>query len=341
MRYRAAQTLTIHPSNGRYLVMNFLARTAFSANSAVLFVLEAFGSWRNAADLFPEKTRHSVTREIEKLAELGALIRENDAFLALEEAYLEQWQWTVAAGTFSFQPAGFRHIFPRKPLSMPRKLARRNDPSPELYLTHEQPNPLPKCSENALNRLFLARRTCREAANEPITLTQLADCLFAGLGIVGEVETETGLLPLKTTPSGGARNPFEAYILAPNVDGLEPGIYHYSAKQHSLHCFGRLPEGLKLSSLLGDQEWADAMPCIVFLVAYLERTMWKYSDSNAYRVVLVEAGHIGQNFMLAATQTGLSACPTAALAHTAIKQILGLTRLTQAPLYALTLSCPA
>ena len=30
--------------------------------------------------------------------------------------------------------------------------------------------------------------------------------------------------------------------------------------------------------------------------------MWKYDDPNAYRVVLIEAGHIGQNIMLAATQ---------------------------------------
>ncbi len=94
--------------------------------------------------------------------------------------------------------------------------------------------------------------------------------------------------------------------------------------------------------MLGNQDWVDAMPCIVFLVAYLERTMWKYSDSNAYRVVLIEAGHIGQNIMLAATQAGLSACPTAALAHSRDpKSCLGLTRLTHAPLYALTLSYPA
>ena len=163
---------------------------------------------------------------------------------------------------------------------------------------------------------------------------------IAGLGLIGEVETETGLLPLKTTPSGGARNPFEAYVFARNVDGLEPGIYHYSGRQHSLHRLKADPPQT-VANLLGDQDWVEAMPCIVFLVAYLERTMWKYSDSNAYRVVLIEAGHIGQNIMLAATQAGLSACPTAALAHTAIKNLLGLTRLTQAPLYALTLSYPA
>ena len=340
MRYRAAQTLTIHPRDGRYLVINFLAKTAFSADSAVLLVLEAFRSWRSAARLFPEMSRPSVLRELEKLAELGALIRENDAFLALEEAYLAQWEWTISAGLFHFSLQDASYLSPQAIVEAQKNRA-RNDPSPSLYLTHDSPRPLPKHPKNALNRLFLARRTCREALNRAIALAQLANCLFAGLGIIGEVETETGRLPLKTTPSGGARNPFEAYVLARQVDGLEPGIYHYSAKQHSLHRLGELYDDVKPSALLGGQEWVDTMPCIVFLVAYLDRTMWKYSDSNAYRVVLIEAGHIGQNIMLAATRAGLSACPTAALAHTAIKRMLGLTRLTQAPLYALSLSHPA
>lgn len=338
MRYRAARTLTIHPSNGRFLVMNFLTRKAFAANSAILFVLEAFATWQKATEPFPGKSSASVEREIEKLANLGALLRENDAFLAREEAYFAQWEWTISAGLFHFslQDAAYQ---PTQATVQAQQIRARTDPSPPLYLTHEIPDPLPNPAENALNRLFLARRTCREAAKTPITLAQLANCLFAGLGITREVETETGRLPLKNTPSGGARNPFEAYVFARNVGGLDPGIYHYSAKQHSLR---RLVVGTaEISRLLGDQDWAEAMPCVIFLVAYLERTMWKYSDSNAYRVVLIEAGHIGQNIMLAATEAGLSACPTAALAHSAIKEILGLTRLTHAPLYALTLSHPA
>jgi nitroreductase len=68
--------------------------------------------------------------------------------------------------------------------------------------------------------------------------------------------------------------------------------------------------------------------------------MWKYEDANAYRVVLIEAGHIGQNMMLAATSHGLSACPTAALCHSAIKRLLGLDRFTDAPIYALTIAAP-
>jgi SagB-type dehydrogenase family enzyme len=82
------------------------------------------------------------------------------------------------------------------------------------------------------------------------------------------------------------------------------------------------------------------MPAIVFLMAYLERSMWKYQDPNAYRVMLIEAGHIGQNIMLAATHHKLTACPSAALSHEKIKQAFGIDGLTRTPVYALGLGAP-
>ena len=96
----------------------------------------------------------------------------------------------------------------------------------------------------------------------------------------------------------------------------------------------------KLSELVGGQDWADEMPCMILLCASMERTMWKYDDPNAYRVILIEAGHIGQNIMLAATQHGLTACPTAALSHSAIRECISMNKLTDAPVYALTLCVP-
>ena len=57
--------------------------------------------------------------------------------------------------------------------------------------------------------------------------------------------------------------------------------------------------------MVHNQEWADPMVAMIILVAILERTTWKYHDPNAYRVVLIEAGHIAQNIMLACTERGL------------------------------------
>ena len=39
------------------------------------------------------------------------------------------------------------------------------------------------------------------------------------------------------TPSGGARNPYEAYVYVRNVEQLAPGMYHYSAAENSLESF--------------------------------------------------------------------------------------------------------
>jgi SagB-type dehydrogenase family enzyme len=342
MRCRTSQTLVFHACGGRYVVFNFLTKTAFSAGAALLSVLDAFAQWQDETRwevLFPGKSGPSIHREIETLIRLGALIAEDAPEAALESQFLAQWEWNLATAMLQF---GLQDIpYRSSEIAVADQLLRaQTDPSPELFTTHAKTRiSLQKPANNPLNRIICARRTHRDARSVPITADQLAECLFAGLGITGEVATETGTLPLSTTPSGGARNPFEAYVLARHVDGLAPGIYHYSARQHSL-C--RLPNRPMppFGALLGNQDWANAMPCIIVLVAYFERTMWKYSDSNAYRVVLIEAGHIGQNIMLAATAQGLSACPTAALAHSAIHECLGQTRLTHAALYALTLSVP-
>ena len=69
--------------------------------------------------------------------------------------------------------------------------------------------------------------------------------------------------------------------------------------------------------------------------------MWKYEgDDNAYRVVLIEAGHIGQNVMLAAGSLGLSACASAALDHTTLERLFGIERFDAAPIYALAVNRP-
>jgi SagB-type dehydrogenase family enzyme len=342
MRCRTSQTLVFHACGDRYIVFNFLTKSAFSAAATLLSVLDAFAHWQDKScweTLFPGKSGHSVQREIRKLVSLGALIAEDTPEAALEARFLAQWEWNLATAMLQF---GLQDIPYRSSETAVAEQLRRaeTDPSPELYTKHRDPRiALQKPANNPLNRVIRARRTHRDARPVPITVAQLAECLFAGLGIVGEVATETGTLPLATTPSGGARNPFEAYVFARQITGLEAGIYHYSARQHSLR---RLPDHSipRFGALLGNQDWADAMSCLIVLVAQFERTMWKYSDSNAYRVVLIEAGHIGQNIMLAATNQGLSACPTAALAHSAIHKCLGLTRLTHAALYALTLSVP-
>ena len=94
------------------------------------------------------------------------------------------------------------------------------------------------------------------------------------------------------------------------------------------------------SELLGGQEWFDDAAAVIFLVACFERTAWKYTHPTGYRVVLMEAGHIGQNLLLAAADAGLAAAPTAAIHDGVVEGLLGLEPPLRSAVYAVALGPP-
>jgi SagB-type dehydrogenase family enzyme len=175
--------------------------------------------------------------------------------------------------------------------------------------------------DDGIFNVMKRRRTIRSFDPDmPISQEELMQALFAGLGIVTFREAPPiGFLPLKMTPSGGARNPYDAYIYCLNVEGLKKGIYRYSPTEHSLGLVNsnNLPAP---GTMLGTQKWIDNAAAVVFLVADINRTMWKYEHYSAYRVMLIEAGHIGQNIILAANQLGFYGSPTAAICDDIINE---------------------
>jgi SagB-type dehydrogenase family enzyme len=295
-------------------------------------------------DLVPSISPDELQTTVRSLIDVNALIEDGSDLAQREEAIAKGWQWGMPAALFHFsvQDRTFMTIEETEAAQV-AKLSEESPPP--LYLTHDDDAgsiELPQVlGGNDLLQLMARRRTVRSAARPGIGLRGLAECLFAGMGITGHTQNVVGALPLSMTPSGGARNPYEAFVYARAVEGLDRGFYHYSAFNHSLRRLATEAQPLP-SELLGGQQWADDMPCIILLCAYFARTMWKYEDANAYRVVLIEAGHIGQNIMLAATERGMSACPTAALSHSVIQRLIGLDNpATEWPIYALTLAHPS
>src|SRR5215469_11582166 len=69
------------------------------------------------------------------------------------------------------------------------------------------------------------------------------------------------------------------------------------------------------------------------MTAVFARTMWKYRRARAYRVVLLEAGHLCQTFCLTATRLGLAPFSTAALRDSLIEKDLGLDGISESVLY--------
>jgi len=77
------------------------------------------------------------------------------------------------------------------------------------------------------------------------------------------------------------------------------------------------------------------------MTAVTERSMWKYPNSHAYRVLLLDAGHLGQTFHLVCTQLGLAPFTTAATDDLAIEETLGLDGVSEFPIYAAATGLPA
>ena len=345
MRIKVPQTIVTFPSGSEIVVYNYLTKDAITCAPADTYWLTVAPNWTSIEDIVaahPHIEPQSLQQQIKALVELGILLEEGSQNAMEEANYGQSWELGRAAGFFHFAVMDNEYASLSESVSRQKSRAVA-DPSPDLFWRNsDKAIPLPKCNRVESQPLFdvmLKRRTNRNARPDSISLLQLSECLYAGLGVTGFVKTETGLLPLKMTPSGGARNPFEAFVWARNVHGISPGVYHYSALDHSLE---KLETGTNQSpmDLLKGQEWADNMPAIIFLVAALRRTTWKYNDPNAYRVVLIEAGHIAQNMMLACANNSLTACPTAALSHRQVSTLLGLGDITQTPVYALLVGQP-
>jgi SagB-type dehydrogenase family enzyme len=168
--------------------------------------------------------------------------------------------------------------------------------------------PEARLPQAALGAVLKARRSRNVFVRGPIALDALAALLGAGYGVVdaGSPSDHTPTFPHRTVPSGGGLYPLELYVLALDVDDLSPGVYHYHPLRHRLELLREGPvQGLLAPALVLDS-FVDASAAIVISGVFW-RSRFKYG-LRGYRFTLLEAGHVAQNLVLAATALGLQSC---------------------------------
>jgi SagB-type dehydrogenase family enzyme len=186
------------------------------------------------------------------------------------------------------------------------------------------------------------RRTVRQFSRRPVPFEDLAAVIGGTWGRTGWFDTgEFGLYASKTSPSAGALHPIECYVLAWNVRGLSPGLYHYDVEADELR---RLRRGNFRSAAVkaaSGQSWVGGAGFLCVLTAVFERSLWKYELENAYRDVWLDAGHLAQTFCLLATSRGLGPFTTVALQDSHIERLLGLDGIREFPVYLCGAGVPA
>ncbi len=192
----------------------------------------------------------------------------------------------------------------------------------------------------SLFEAFKNRKTNRIFHKKSISKETLSTILFTTFGKfhgdTWEEKSITKVQPLgirKTSPSGGSLHPIEAYVLIYAVDGITPGIYHYSVESHDLTFIKDVPSYKELSGHFYNQFYLENMAFGVFLVPHFDRCWEKYPHSRAYRIVLMDAGHLSQTFLLTATVCGLNTWLSAAFKDQEISDLLGVDGVTHSPLH--------
>ena len=173
-----------------------------------------------------------------------------------------------------------------------------------------------------LPQLIESRRSARIYTQEGMTLEQLSFLLWACQGV--KSIRGKAYATLRTVPSGGARHPFETYLMVRNVAGLKPGAYHYLPMEHALEFLHEVEDmDAKINESLYGQSWAAKANVLFYWSMVPYRAEWRYGI-YAHRVALIDAGHMGENLYLACTGIGLGCCAIGAFSDERCNQLFGL-----------------
>ena len=179
------------------------------------------------------------------------------------------------------------------------------------------------------------RRSVRDFQDTPLTADELAQLLWGAGGAT--IDGITG--PTRAYPSAGGIYPLEVYVVVGNVEEIDPGIYYYDWKKHTLRL---RKEGDFRSALakaaLGQSMIADA-PASLVITAIHSKTMRRYGERGAIRYVSMDAGHMGQNVHLMAQSMGLGTVMVGAFIDQKVLELLGLRG--ELPVYIMPIGKPA
>jgi SagB-type dehydrogenase family enzyme len=173
-------------------------------------------------------------------------------------------------------------------------------------------------SDVSIEKTLLERRSIRSYKDDPLTLHELSQILWAAQGIT---EPKRGL---RTAPSARALYLLEVYVLPGKVTQLPMGIYKYQPQGHELMKISGGDQKAELFKAVGQSSIKNAPVVLVFsgLSEKSQRPTWIY----------LEAGHAAQNVYLQAVSLKLGTVTIAGFKEEEVKKALNFSEKEQ-PLY--------
>jgi SagB-type dehydrogenase family enzyme len=188
-----------------------------------------------------------------------------------------------------------------------------------------------------LRKAIEERHSVRAYADEPLSPDELSWLLWATQGVRKTGFAMGSHRTFRSVPSAGARHPFETYLAIHAVKSLPPGIYRFLALEHALQEVDapRAEISSEIAALCQKQQFVEQAAVTFIWMADEYRGVWRYK-SRAYRGIFQDAGHVGQNLYLAASNIGCGVCGIGAFDDLALAHWLGADGESFFPAYAAT-----
>jgi SagB-type dehydrogenase family enzyme len=191
-------------------------------------------------------------------------------------------------------------------------------------------------------RLAVLRRSIRRYTGASLRLDALARLLYFGGGLSGRLDsTSHGIVQrVRAAPSAGALYPVEIYAAVMAVEGLEAGLFHYAVDRHGMELLRRGNFARQFSEMTFDPATFSRAAVAFVLTGVFNRAHFKYGE-RGYRFTLLEAGHICQNMLLAATAQELGAVAVGGFIDDEVNELLDLDGVDEAAVYLVAVGHPA
>jgi SagB-type dehydrogenase family enzyme len=344
-RVRRSPHLVSFWRDGTLTIRNYATGEAATVSPVLFALLDLCGEWKTVeeiVDALPLARPPIVARAVNRLLAKTLLERSDRKRDPRIQRMTTLDPWNPEAGFFHTATRNVRFWTTRK---AKHAAEAKTDlvPMPRTVKSYARvPTvPLPAPIRDAeFASVLLARRTWRRYSIKAITLAELATVLGLSAGVQRWARGLGGDVPLKTSPSGGARHPIECYVVARHVSGLKAGIYHYSSGCHELERLAGPVSPARLRTYVPHSGYFAKASVLVFFTAVFERQLWRYPYSRAYRAALIEAGHVCQTLLLTATWLRLAPFCVMALADSMIERDLGIDGIRESVLYAAGIGRP-
>jgi SagB-type dehydrogenase family enzyme len=337
---RRARHLASYWTDEGMVITNYATSSSVVADALVSHVLCHCGDWTSVQQLRDRLKgipRASVDGLIASMLEQRLLVRSGDRPDPRERA-LDSWSdWNPAAGFFHFSTKNLQPPVDGEATeqALREQAAERGTPPALKRYAHARSIALPPPrTDGAFAEVLLERRTWRSFDAAAVSLADISTLLNLTWGVQRTVDGGSlGAIRLKTSPSSGARQPLEAYMLARDVADLEPGLYHYRSDDHSLELIRKGATSKTIQRYIPGQWWYDTAAAVFLMTAVFARTQWRYRFPRAYRSILLEAGHVCQTFCLVATWLGLAPFCTGRFADSYVERQLRIDGVTESFVY--------